>query len=278
MSTPGSDKRRRDATYRKGFQAGVASVTTEAQAEGGASKIEYRFSLTGNDGCAIVLSHWPEGYTLERHGEIVWREWLTVAACAAPKPQTGWENEEKLTFEQAWEILCNADDRTSPEDYPDHALITMDELGSFMARARPELYDADAFMADGEIPMTAAENVLAWLLVEKIGVVDDIGYSPNQAREIIVASIEDAGRQLVHGGEMPLKAEAAISDMTSMMQAAKEVISCATDSYKKRNGHLASFEDDSGEKCWIVPFDAFEGLRSACAAVADQTPEGAIDG
>lgn len=138
---------------------------------------------------------------------------------------------------------------------------------------RGDLYDAEAFMADGEIPMTAAENVLAWLLVEKIGVVDDIGYSPNDAREIIVANIDQAAKQLVEGGELLLQAEAAITDLTKLLDAAKDVIASASDTYKKRNGHRGSFEDDSGEKCWIVPFDAFEGLRSAVNALAVSAPE-----
>lgn len=56
---------------------------------------------------------------------------------------------------------------------------------------RNDLYDADAFMADGgDTPMTAAEYVLAWLIIEKIGVPDDAGYSPNQAQEIIVRRLE----------------------------------------------------------------------------------------
>lgn len=60
---------------------------------------------------------------------------------------------------------------------------------------RGDLYDADAFMADGEVPMTAAENVLAWLLIEKIGVPDDVGYSPKQAQEIIGRRL-DLAREL----------------------------------------------------------------------------------
>lgn len=61
---------------------------------------------------------------------------------------------------------------------------------------RGDLYDADAFMADGgDTPMTAAEAVLAWLLVEKIGIPDDVGYSPNQAQEIIVRRL-DLAREL----------------------------------------------------------------------------------
>jgi hypothetical protein len=46
------------------------------------------------------------------------------------------EAEEKLTPEQAWTILCETPDITSPEEYPDHALITMEQLGSFMSRAK----------------------------------------------------------------------------------------------------------------------------------------------
>ncbi len=47
-----------------------------------------------------------------------------------------WYDEEKLTVEQAWTILCETPDITSPEEYPDHALITMEQLGNFMARAQ----------------------------------------------------------------------------------------------------------------------------------------------
>lgn len=39
-----------------------------------AAAIDFRISVTGSDGCEIVFSHWPEGYALERHGKIVWRE------------------------------------------------------------------------------------------------------------------------------------------------------------------------------------------------------------
>lgn len=64
------------------------------------------------------------------------KELLEEAALAAA-PASGWEGEDKLTVEQAWTILCETPDITSPEEYPDHALITMEQLGSFMARAAP---------------------------------------------------------------------------------------------------------------------------------------------
>jgi hypothetical protein len=44
---------------------------------------------------------------------------------------------DKLTVEEAWTILCETPDITSPEEYPDHALITMEQLGSFMERTAP---------------------------------------------------------------------------------------------------------------------------------------------
>ncbi len=53
------------------------------------------------------------------------------------------------------------------------------------------------------------------------------------------------------------------SEGNRLRDASANLIASASDTYKKRNGHLASFEDESGEKCWIVPFDAFETLRSA---------------
>jgi hypothetical protein len=46
-------------------------------------------------------------------------------------------------------------------------------------------------MADGgDIRMTAAEEVLAWILIEKIGVPDDVGYSPQEAQDIIVSRLD----------------------------------------------------------------------------------------
>lgn len=44
-----------------------------------------------------------------------------------------------ITFEElardAWTDLVDKDDRTSPEEYPDMALITAEELREFMERA-----------------------------------------------------------------------------------------------------------------------------------------------
>lgn len=46
-----------------------------------------------------------------------------------------WEDEDKLTPEEAWTILCETPDITSPAEYPDHALITLEQLRNYMERA-----------------------------------------------------------------------------------------------------------------------------------------------
>ncbi|MER9814254.1 hypothetical protein [Mesorhizobium sp. M0129] len=53
------------------------------------------------------------------------------------------------------------------------------------------LFDDSAPMADGEIKMTAAEDVLAWLLIEKIGVPDDEPITPKRAQETIATVIDN---------------------------------------------------------------------------------------
>ena len=59
-----------------------------------------------------------------------------VSALSASTTDTdGWHDEEKLTPDEAWTILCETPDITSPEDYPDHALITFEQLRSYMHRA-----------------------------------------------------------------------------------------------------------------------------------------------
>lgn len=42
----------------------------------------------------------------------------------------------ELTPQDAWDELVHKDDRTSPGEYPDHCLITFEELRDFMSRSR----------------------------------------------------------------------------------------------------------------------------------------------
>lgn len=55
----------------------------------------------------------------------------------------------------------------------------------------------------------------------------------------------------------------ALSEAERMREAGQAVIAQAFDHYTARNGRRIGIEGDDGEKCWIVPFDAFESLRAA---------------
>lgn len=48
--------------------------------------------------------------------------------------------------------------------------------------------------------------------------------------------------------------------------AAKDVIESKTSTYRARNGRDVGIEDESGEKCWIVPFDKMDALIAAVEA------------
>jgi len=53
--------------------------------------------------------------------------------------------------------------------------------------------------------------------------------------------------------------------IAGLVEAMEEATLRAFDYYRARNGRLCSIEGDDGEKCWIIPFDAFEDLRAALA-------------
>lgn len=57
---------------------------------------------------------------------LVAKFWPEVVEASIPKT---------MTVEEAWQELCETPDITSPEEYPDHALITMEQLKYFMDRA-----------------------------------------------------------------------------------------------------------------------------------------------
>lgn len=58
------------------------------------------------------------------------------------------------------------------------------------------VYDPDHPMSDGsDTRMTAAEEVLAYLLIEVCGSPDDVAYSPNQAQVILEDRLKE-GRRL----------------------------------------------------------------------------------
>lgn len=52
------------------------------------------------------------------------------------------------------------------------------------------------------------------------------------------------------------------AEIARLREAGQAVIDTAFDHYTARNGRRMSIEGDDGEKCWIVPFDHFEALRT----------------
>lgn len=79
----------------------------------------------------FVVAVWP--WTADDHAENLPRsiaEW-TVPAASVPAASEG----DAFTALEAWQELVEYDDRTSPEEYPNMALITFEELRMFMSRA-----------------------------------------------------------------------------------------------------------------------------------------------
>lgn len=97
-----------------------------------------------------------------------------------------------MITKEAIESGCAAIDRPiHPDDVERILTAALAAMPGPAVNADDRLYNAAAPMADGgDTRMTAAEEVLAWLLVEKIGVPDDVSYSPDQAQQIIVNRLE----------------------------------------------------------------------------------------
>jgi hypothetical protein len=51
--------------------------------------------------------------------------------------------------------------------------------------------------------------------------------------------------------------------LSDLAAAARGVIDAMFSTYKAKNGREVGIEDKSGEKCWIVPFDAMFELETA---------------
>ena len=115
-------------------------------------------------------------WRITEHGEVVDANGRTVEANGFASVMNYCDAQVQSRARSAFIVeAVNAYGRT-----PSHAVHEPDR----------RLYDEDEFMADGEIEMTAAEDALAWLLIEKIGCVDDVNYTPKNAREIIAARLD----------------------------------------------------------------------------------------
>ncbi|MDX1170217.1 hypothetical protein GOL87_25140 [Sinorhizobium medicae] len=132
-----------------------------------------------------------KGLDLEVQGQIKdsWQAIISRALTPAPQTHLVGDADVQAAINLGAAVLTRIEDPAAREIAIRNALTMASQAPS--PSTRSDLYDADVFMADGgDTPMTAAENLLAWLLVEKIGVPDDVGYSPNQAQEIIVRRLD----------------------------------------------------------------------------------------
>ncbi|WP_367347605.1 hypothetical protein [Sphingobium yanoikuyae] len=68
-----------------------------------------------------------------------------LAALATPSKPDPQSREPSMTVDDAWQDLVDKDDRTSPEEYPDMALITREELADYMqaAQSRGQAFDGE---------------------------------------------------------------------------------------------------------------------------------------
>lgn len=83
----------------------------------------------GYDACMRGQSHLthPEGKDRD--------EWLSGWKKASEDYAARYAPHPKLTPEEAWQDLIETSDVTSPAEYPDHALITFEQLREYMSGA-----------------------------------------------------------------------------------------------------------------------------------------------
>lgn len=136
--------------------------------------------------------------------------------------------------------------------------------------ADDRLYDTNAFMADGEVRMTAAEDVLAWLLIEKCGCVDDVNYTPKQASDIIAARLDEC-RKIEDATPRPAPVA---PDIVERMWVHAEAINhafCGHNVYE-----IVETRDELIRaifRNWRELYDALAALRAELAAVKRERDE-----
>jgi hypothetical protein len=143
-------------------------------------------------------------------------------------------------------------------------LDLLEILGSRLQEAADRITDLEARLARAEASAPRPDNALADDAVERAA--EDWmhkRFAPDHPNDCDYDADEmiDA-----------FMAGAALSTLTPspavglLREAAKGLLARASDTYRKRNGHVSSIEADDGEKCWIVHSDDIEDLRRAVDA------------
>ncbi|QIG68678.1 hypothetical protein EVB67_028 [Rhizobium phage RHph_TM3_3_14B] len=139
----------------------------------------------------------------------------------------GWGEELRFTEDGAKELAAKLENIPGVKK----AIITPLYTRPAGNSERDGLYDSTAPMADGgEVKMTAAEEVLSWLIVEKIGTPDDVSYTPDQAQEIIVKALRKTPRfdsMLTRAEKAEAEAQAAEDALAEAIGRLKAIINWA---------------------------------------------------
>lgn len=100
---------------------------------------------------------------------------------AAPQPLASAGAGEALSVDEAWLNLIEKDDRTSPEEYPDMALITRQELAEYMASASAGKVEPVAWIKSALDTLAAYETDYGEALPDdhELGRIDDSRGSPS---------------------------------------------------------------------------------------------------
>lgn len=115
------------------YDKGHAAIGTKSPMKAGATpspqpNVRSPFELRKRIMFAIFDPGASEGF----NGVRDLTTWQTDAVMKVIREDAG------LTPEEAWQELCETPDVTSPEEYPDHALITIEQLADYMRRAATE--------------------------------------------------------------------------------------------------------------------------------------------
>ncbi|MEX2739958.1 hypothetical protein AB3480_00665 [Rhizobium mongolense] len=98
------------------------------------------------------------------------------------------------------------------------------------------VYDPDVPMSDGgDTRMTAAEEVLAYLLIEVSGAPDDVPYSPNQAQLILETKLKEGQKLEAAYAEHLSKRRESRSSAPDLLEALKSAAAVIGD-WSRANG------------------------------------------
>ena len=201
---------------------------------------------------------------------------------------------DALAAEQqdCWQDLLDKSDRTSPEEYPDMALITREELFDYMNSAAPlRTQPKDAEPSEAVVEAVAraiheGRSTIPWDVTSQ----QDTAYrdarsalasAPQNAPqpeggEILAGVLHvidesfrnhevewtDEETQIFQTARNSLTRSPAISTDDEAVRLLRDIVQSAYSEYKARDGEMRSIEGEDGEQAMICPHDPFFEARA----------------